>query len=145
MQLNGLWLLCADGVVRPVIRGEVLAGDGVRIQTLFLIDTGADRTVFSANIFTALRRLPLTQTEQLGGVGGRATAVLIETQIEIQRDDGGIAVFRGQFAALTDPEALDMSVLGRDISNVFAVIVDRPRDVICLLGQQHRYVIVQQS
>jgi len=93
----------ADGVVRPVIRGEVLAGDGARIQTLFLIDTGADRTVFSANIFTALRRLPLTQTEQLGGVGGRVTAMLVETQIEIQRDDGGIAVFRGQFAALTDP------------------------------------------
>jgi len=63
MQLNGLWLLCADGVVRPVIRGEALAGDGAWIQTLFLIDTGADRTVFSANIFTALRRLPLTQTE----------------------------------------------------------------------------------
>jgi hypothetical protein len=145
MQLNGLWLLCADGVVRPVIRGEVLAGDGARIQTLFLIDTGADRTVFSANIFTALRRLPLTQTEQLGGVGGRVTAVLVETQIEIQRDDGGIAAFRGQFAALTDPEALDMSVLGRDISNLFAVIVDRPRDLICLLGQQHRYVITQQS
>jgi len=70
--------------------------------------------------------------------------MLVETQIEIQRDDGGIAAFRGQFAALTDPEALDMSVLGRDISNLFAVIVDRPGDVICLLGQQHRYVITQQ-
>jgi hypothetical protein len=34
-----------------------------------------------------------------------------------------------------------MSVLGRDILNLFAVIVDRPSDRICLVGGNHRYVI----
>jgi hypothetical protein len=34
-------------------------------------------------------------------------------------------------------------VLGRDITGLFAVIVDRPGNVICLLGQQHWYRIEQ--
>ena len=50
--------------------------------------------------------------------------------------------FRGQFTAVTDPETLDMSVLGRNITSLFAVIVDRPGDVVCLIGQRHRYVVV---
>jgi hypothetical protein len=28
MRIDGFWLLCEDGVVRPVIRGEVQAADG---------------------------------------------------------------------------------------------------------------------
>jgi hypothetical protein len=34
-----------------------------------------------------------------------------------------------------------MSVIGRDLTNLFALIVDRPGDRVCLLGQRHRYVI----
>src|SRR2546423_261788 len=30
---------------------------------------------------------------------------------------------------------------GRDILNLFALIVDRQRDIVCLLGQQHIYEI----
>jgi hypothetical protein len=37
-----------------------------------------------------------------------------------------------------------MSVLGRDITDLFAVIVDRVHDVVCLLGQRHRYSIEQE-
>jgi hypothetical protein len=36
-----------------------------------------------------------------------------------------------------------MCVVGRDITNLFAVVVDRPQDVVCLIGQRHRYVIQQ--
>jgi len=32
-----------------------------------------------------------------------------------------------------------MSVLGRDILNLFACIIDRPGDVVCLLTGEHRY------
>jgi hypothetical protein len=46
MYISGEWLLC-DGVVRPVIRGEVLASDGSWQRVVFLVDTGADQTVFS--------------------------------------------------------------------------------------------------
>jgi hypothetical protein len=52
-------------------------------------------------------------------------------------------VFRGLYVAVTELEALDISVLGRDITNLFAVIVDRLHDVVCLLGQRHRYRIEQ--
>ena len=52
-------------------------------------------------------------------------------------------VFRGQYAAETEVEALDISVLGRDIPGLFAVIVDQPGNVVCLLGQRHRDTIEQ--
>jgi hypothetical protein len=52
-----------------------------------------------------------------------------------------VVTFRGQFTAMAAPGTLDMDVLGRDLTNLFAVIVDRPGDVVCLVGQQHRYRI----
>ena len=54
MRIDGEWLLCDDGIVRPVIRGEILAGDGTWQRAEFLVDTGADRTVFSAAVLAAL-------------------------------------------------------------------------------------------
>jgi len=143
MQISGMWLLCDDGVVRPVIRGEVLASDGTRVQAFFLADTAADRTAFSADVLAALGLQPLAASDQFSGLGGVTASVTVNTQIEFTWENGDPVVFRGQFAAVTDPEALDMSVLGRDITNLFAVIVDRPGDVVCLLGQRHRYIIVQ--
>jgi hypothetical protein len=143
MLISGAWLVCADGVIRPVIRGDIRSGDGSWVQTPFLVDTAADRTVFSASTLKALGLQPLATPHQLGGVGGVVTSVLVETQIQFPREDGVQVVFRGQYAALTEPEALDMSVLGRDITNLFAVITDRPRDFVCLLGQRHQYVIVE--
>ena len=56
-------------------------------------------------------------------------------------EDSGRVVFRGQYSAVTKLEALDFSVLGRDITGLFAVIVDKPRDVVWLLGQRHHYNI----
>jgi hypothetical protein len=32
-----------------------------------------------------------------------------------------------------------MSVLGRDIMKLFAVIVDEPGNLVCLIGKGHRY------
>ena len=43
--------------------------------------------------------------------------------------------------ACTQHEALDMSVLGRDLLEMFAVIVDRRADVVAIIGGQHRYTI----
>lgn len=51
---------------------------------------------------------------------------------------------RRHYAAVTEPEALDMSVLGRDITEFFAVIVDHPGQVVCLVGQRHQYRIEAQ-
>jgi len=143
MQMNGEWVLFSDGVERPVIRGEVLASDGSWVRVPFLVDTGADRTVFSAGILALLRLQPVIAQERLSGLGGVVSSLIIPTQIRLTREDAGKVVFRSQFAAVTDMEALDISVLGHDLTSLFAVIVDRPRHVVCLLGQRHRYTIEQ--
>jgi hypothetical protein len=38
-----------------------------------------------------------------------------------------------------------MSVLGCDITNLFTIIVDWPQHLVCLLGQQHQYMIIPRS
>ena len=141
MRISGEWFLFGDGIARPVVRGEVLASDGSWVQAPFLVDTGADRTVFSAAILTALRLQPFVAQDRLAGLGGMVDAVIVETQIRLTREEAGKVVFRGQYAAVTEMEALDMSVLGRDITGSFAVIVDRPRNVVCLLRDRHHYTI----
>ena len=47
MRVNGKWLPCDDGVVRPLIGDLVHLADGREIEVAFLLDAGADRTVFS--------------------------------------------------------------------------------------------------
>ena len=101
MRVNGEWYPCDDGIIRPVIRGEILAGTGSWEPALFLVDTGADRTVFSAEKFALLSLQPFATNERLGGEGGVADAVIIETQIRLTRDGAGKVVFKGRFAAFT--------------------------------------------
>ena len=81
--------------------------------------------------------------ERFGGLGGLVAAVVVVTQLRLTRETGSTVVFRSQFAAVTAVEALDICVLGRDITGLFAVLVDYPGDIVCLLGQRHRYTIVQ--
>jgi Aspartyl protease len=143
MRIDGQWLVCDDGVRRPVISGEIRAPDGSWEKSEFLVDTGADRTVFSAATLAKLGLQPLAMPEGLSGVGGMAASVIVDTWMRLTREDAGKVMFRGQYAAVTELAALDISVLGRDITGLFAVIVDRPRDVVCLVGQRHRYTIEQ--
>ena len=141
MRIDGEWLLCDDGIPRPVIRGEILASDGTWQRAEFLVDTGADRTVFSAPVLASLRLQPVATQARLGGVGGVVNAVVVETQVRLTREESGKVVLRGHYAAVTELQALDMSVLGRDIAGLFAVVVDRPGNVVCLLRQRHHYTI----
>lgn len=142
MQIVGEWLLCDDGIERPVLRGGALAGDGRWVPVPFLLDTGADRTVFSARVLKALGLPPVPTNEGIGGVGGLVSSVVLETMLRLRCEDGSRATFVGQYAGVTAPDALDMSVLGRDVIGLFAVIVDRPGSLVCLLGQRHRYQII---
>ena len=141
MLFFGEWHLCDDEVVRPIFRGEVLAGDGSWRAVEFLLDTGADRTVFSANVLETLTLRSRKPDEKVGGIGGIVDSVIVGTEIRLTREDDSKVIFRGEYAACTQQEALDMSVLGRDILEMFAVIVDRSHDLVCLLGARHRYRI----
>jgi hypothetical protein len=141
MRFDGEWFVCDDGIVRPVVRGEALAADGSWRSINFLCDTGADATVFSIHAWQALGSTSREPALEIAGVGGAVTTVEVGTQIRLTRDDGGKVLFRGQFSVCMDRESLDMSVLGRDILELFAVIVDRPSNVISLVGGKHTYQI----
>jgi len=144
MFIRGLWSLCDDGIIRPVIEGEVLAADGSWLPIEFLVDVGADRTVFNAAVLATLALPHLPVPHQLGGVGGTTATVAVATHIRLPLGGGATVAFQGAFAGFTQADALDMCVLGRDIMNLFAVIVDRPGDLVCMIGQGHRYTITMQ-
>ena len=141
MRINGEWFVCEDGVLRPTVRGEFLSADGDWLDGQFLLDVGADRTVFDAALLPWLAPASASDQILLGGVGGMTPSIQTQTAIRLTTDEGAKVVFRGSFAAVTRLEDLDMSVLGRDISDLFAVIVDRPGNVVCMLSQRHRYRI----
>lgn len=143
MRIAGSWFLFEDGEPRPIVRAKLQTGHGSKITEQFLIDTGADRTVFSASLLGQLAAAiesPPTDL-QLRGVSGPAAFVLVESVIELPRDDGGPAIVRGKFAAFTDPLASDLSVLGRDVLNHFDVIISRRRNEVVLLAERHTYRI----
>jgi hypothetical protein len=59
MRIDGQGLWCDEGIMRPVMSGEILAGNGSWEKSEFLVDTGADRTVFSAATLAKLGLQPL--------------------------------------------------------------------------------------
>src|SRR5712692_3111954 len=110
MRIEGAWRICDDGVIRPVIEGAVRACDGTWVTATFLADCAADRTVLCGEVLDMLGLQTATSSVQLEGVGGRADSVEIATQIRLRNQVAAPIVFNGQFAAFTDPAALDMSV-----------------------------------
>ncbi|MGP0063908.1 MAG: hypothetical protein ACLQGP_09970 [Isosphaeraceae bacterium] len=120
-------------MTRPVVRAKVQAVDGAFHEDEFLIDIGADRTVFSTFL---LRKLgfPITPSPEglvLEGVGGGCGFVAMKTVVELTHDSGGPARIRGEFAAFTNPTATDLSILGRDVLNCFDLIVSYPAKRSC--------------
>ncbi|MEO8497727.1 MAG: hypothetical protein ABI614_21890 [Planctomycetota bacterium] len=109
-----------------------------------LVDTGADRTVLSTNVLKAIEPHDYEEGFQLGGVGGTVDAVRLKTTLRLARSDGQFVTFRIEVAACLDEAILDMSVLGRDIIEMFALIADREHDVLALLGGNHTYSIQTQ-
>jgi hypothetical protein len=144
MRIVGDWFLFEDGESRPILRVKVQTGRGAMIAEQFLVDTGADRTVFSAALLQqlALPVEPGPADERMLGIGGAAPYVILETAMELTRDDGGPAVVRGKSTAFTNPLTTDLSVMGRDVLNNFDVIVSRPNSEVLLLAPRHRYQVV---
>ncbi len=141
MKIVGEWRVCEDGVTRPALRAKVQADDGTYHVEVFLVDSCADRTVFSANLLSRLG-FPLTPPPaslSLQGISGTCGFVLVRTVLELTRDDGAPAHIRGEFAAFTDPTATDLSILGRDVLNHFDVILSHHRNEVLLLAPIHQY------
>jgi hypothetical protein len=141
MRIVGEWQAGEDGVTRPVVRAKVAAADGTLERDIFLVDSGADRTVFGARLLWKLG-FPMTPgsgSSILQGIGGLCDGVAVKTVVELTRDDGGVIHLRGEFAAFTNPTESDLSILGRDILNLFDVILSRRRSEVLLLASNHQY------
>lgn len=143
MRIVGEWFVCDDGVVRPTVRVRVAGATGAYIREYFLVDNGADSTALSASLTTQLQlpAQPPPPGLSLQGISGASPFVVIATSLQLARDDGGWATIRGTFAALTDPTATDLSILGRDVLDHFDVIISRRRNEVLLLGGNHHYQV----
>jgi hypothetical protein len=147
MEIAGKWLVCDDGFTLPVVRMMVHGVDETHKENHLLIDTGADRTAFNGELLKKLR-LPSSEPpaqENLVGVGGSNRFVLVRTVLELTTIDGGSARLRGEFAAFPDPSAIDLSIIGRDILDLFDVILSRRRNEVRLLGTNHTYLVSSHS
>jgi hypothetical protein len=138
MVIAGLWLPCDDGITRPIVVVRARAVNGSTLDDRFLIDSGADRTVQSADFLGRLG-LVVKSEAKLAGIGGEQGCVLVNAALEMTRTDGGIAVVRGDYAAFADPTATDLSILGRDVVSNFDLILSRRRNEVLLLAPPHSY------
>lgn len=81
MHVIGEWLICEDGVIRPTLAGVLRTPAGQMVEVPFLLDAGADRTVFTADFLDLL--MPLQDIEgnqiRLAGAGGSVSSITIET------------------------------------------------------------------
>lgn len=142
MRINGSWLRCDDGVIRPIVQGLIKVNNETWLEVTFLLDAGADRTVFSSRYISRLRYLEIVGAEtQLAGVGGDVSSIIIGTTLSFAKEDGQFINVRGTFGVFTEPESADLSVLGRDVTDNFSVIYDRPNNVVALLALPHVYEI----
>ena len=143
MRVEGRWHRFKDGVLRPVIDAAVQTPSRTWQSVTLLLDAGADRTVFDASFLSLLSplALPVAQTPELGGIGGKISAVFIQTRLFFTRDDGKRVTVQGPFGVFTDLLSSDVSVLGRDATNNFDVIYSYPKRRVTLLAPPHDYQI----
>ena len=143
MKVYGAWVESESGVIEPRISLHVLSGDAEWIKAEFLIDTGAERTVFSYELLFVLQLDPEeSDGSYVQGVGGTSSTVQVATSLRLKRDDGSLLPIHGSYYGFTDPIALELSVLGRDVLGHFALIVDRPGRIVALVAGQHSYQII---
>ena len=136
-----------DGVVQPTLDLFVVAFDGARVPQRFLLDSGADRTIFSAALVRDLE-WPMSELRpspwSVEGTTGTSPAVLLTTVLVLPRLDGPLLRLRSEFIALTDPQTTNVSLLGRDILDQFDVILSREKNEILLLRPMHQYTVTVQ-
>ncbi len=82
------------------------------------------------------------EDSSLKGITGECGFVVARSVIELPCDDGGTAAMRGEFAAFTDDSATDLNILGRDVLNIFHVILSYRRNEVLLLAKEHTYRVV---
>lgn len=99
-------------MTRSLVRAKVFGAHASPITHFLLIDSGAVRTAFSA---------------------------VRPWVVEFVRDDGASVQVRGEFAGFTEPETVDLNILGRDVRDNFDLAVSWRRNEIFLLAPRRQY------
>lgn len=141
MRIDGDWLPDDHGVYEPVIRARLESGTGDWVECVFLVDTGAERTVIAADIVRQLDVPSQPSPRQLQSIWGAVEALTITTRLRLTHQDGGASVVNGPFEGFTTGTEGELSILGRDVLGHFAVIFDRPGNAVTLLTGRHTYTI----
>jgi hypothetical protein len=142
MKFDGVWIADERGVTCPVLTGAVRDDEGIVHPVPFLVDTGAELTVLSYDAVSLLEGDSIQASGYaLESISGASASLRVATTVWFRNSIGQMIPFRGEFAGCADPLGMNMSLLGRDILREFALIVDRPRTVICLLTGRHTYSI----
>jgi hypothetical protein len=142
MQIDGRWSRAKDNVARPIIEGAVRNALGHWVAVEFLVDPGSDCSLFSSDVMAKLDLVP-EAADGLTGVGGDVLGLWVKTTIRLVPRGPMAATFAGRFAAVNGPSP-DISLLGRDILNCFAVIIDYPQQIVCLVRERHGYIVVEE-
>ena len=136
--ISGYFRLDDNGVMRPYIDLDVdfHAPLNTRIRISFIVDTGADRTLLSANVARELERQfgfdnrSLARGNPVGGLGGTVDTRSI-----------GATLSQGSFWITMPVHIIDAvpgpnsapSLLGRDMLDDFALFMERRSDRVLLL------------
>ena len=71
----------------------------------------------------AIKRASAAVNRDLGVLdAGKADSIIVQAEIRLLRETGQPISITGSYAGFTDAAASDMSVLGRDITNLFALM-----------------------
>jgi Aspartyl protease len=141
MRFTGRWELLGSRHY-PLVVANVQGIDGRWHADLFLIDTGADRTVFTWEFYQQLGLVPnaAPPTIPITGVGGSGmTYLLCHGWIGFPAASAPRFAIYEEFAVATNPDALELNLLGRDILDHFDLIVSRRRGEVLLLTDTSSY------
>ena len=143
MVVLGEWRVEQDGISRPLVEVGVLIQGCAPLQERFLVDTGADNTIFSATLLESLG-VPLENAavgSLLQGIGGECGSIIVEATLSLFSVEKVELTIRGNFAAVVGQSTLDVSILGRDVLSNFDVIVSRRRNEVLILTGNHAYSV----
>ena len=141
MQIDGTWAVDPHGVTSPILTAHLIGAGGSHVPCTFLVDTGAEVTVLTYDVFQKLGLPTQPAQHQLAGLGGIVVSAVVDTVLLLTLSDGTTTRVRNMFNAEAHPPGSDISLLGRDVLNYFTLIVDRPNWRVHLLVGQHNYVI----
>jgi hypothetical protein len=97
MVIAGEWRLEEDGITRPILEIDVIVTGGTIVHEPFLLDTGADCSVFTARLLTKLALSPAAVADgaSLQGLGGESESVVVEASLVFRTIDGRAITVKG--------------------------------------------------